>query len=713
MGRKNRGFAWLSLAVLLCAIFLMPASASAAEVRVMGFHFDPLAEGEPELPQHLRAPSAGPGFRLVQLSGTTRSQWLDEITGSGQRVLQYYPHDTFLVWSGGNAESALAGKPFVRWQGAFHPAYKIHPSLTGRSGRIDQVDVMFYEDGDAGATLRRLEALGAEIVLSYPSQPDRAFWNAIVKLDGGAIEAVAQLPTVLWLGYQSPKPVLDDEMSSQIVAGNHPGGIPETGYFAWLSTLGYDGTGVVWSITDTGVDYTHPDLASRIVGGHNYPGCSPANPGDDPSTGGHGTHVAGIVGGNATGGFTDANGFLYGLGVAPGYGIFAQNPICGTQSSWPPAGGWQELSKRGVLGSAIGANNSWTSGEGINHGYQATERTHDFMVRDGNFDTAATAESYVLVFSAGNSGSSPSTLTSPKEAKNVIVTAGTQNYRVSSNIEAMYSSSSRGPAVDGRIVPTIAAPGQQIASTRNNDGGLCASSIAGTSGLYSFCTGTSMAAPHAAGSVVLITDWWRGFHAGRNPSPAMAKALLINGAVDITGAPSIPNFSEGWGRVNLQNVIDTGIPTFYHDQSYVFGAPGQQRIFSFDVDDVGLPLKCTLAWSDAPGAVGANPALVNNLDLSLTTDGNTYLGNRFTSGWSTTGGSADNLNNVENVFVQTPGTTATLTLTATNLPGDGVPIVGDTTDQDFALVCTNVNLPPIFSDGFESGDTSAWSAIVP
>jgi subtilisin family serine protease len=83
-------------------------------------------------------------------------------------------------------------------------------------------------------------------------------------------------------------------MSTQIVAGNYVGGVPQTGYFSWLAGLGYDGSGVIWSITDTGVDYDHPDL--NIVGGYTYPGCPAGDgPGDDPSTGGHGTHVAGII----------------------------------------------------------------------------------------------------------------------------------------------------------------------------------------------------------------------------------------------------------------------------------------------------------------------------------------------------------------------------------------------------------------------------------
>ena len=125
-------------------------------------------------------------------------------------------------------------------------------------------------------------------------------------------------------------------------------------------------------------------------------------------------------------------------------------------SAWPPAGGWQEHSKQAVVLNAIGGNNSWTSGEGINHGYQASERTHDLMVLDGNFDTAA-IEPFIEVFSAGNSGPGPNTLTSPKEAKNLIVVASSRNFRAGS-IDTLANSSSRGPSVDGRIVPTISAP---------------------------------------------------------------------------------------------------------------------------------------------------------------------------------------------------------------------------------------------------------------
>src|SRR5690606_5886521 len=86
---------------------------------------------------------------------------------------------------------------------------------------------------------------------------------------------------------------------------------------------------------------------------------------------------------------------------------------------------------------------------------------------------------------------------------------------------------------------------------------------------------------------------------------------------------------------------------------------------------------------------GANPALVNNLDLEVETGGQTYRGNVFTDGMSGLGGVADERNNVENVFVAEPGGSATIRIRATNLPGDGIPGNGVLTDQDFALVCRN------------------------
>ncbi len=665
-------------------------------VHAGGHQFDPLQE-EPSEALAPNSPTFGDnqaGFRLVQFAGPIQDEWLQQLEDAGLIVLQYYPHNTYLVWGRPQQAQAVESLAVVRWQGAFQTEFKINHDLVGTEGLIQNVDVFFYNDGDPQKTVAALEALGAKVVSHFPAQADGLFFDAIVQLDAARLPAVARLPNVLWLGYASPEPELEDEMSAQIVAGNHPGGEPQTGYYEYLHSLGVDGSGVTWAIVDTGIDWDHPDLAPNISGGYNFPGAcvSPGQPGTDCAGGGHGTHVAGILAGTGNAGYTDGNGFQYGLGVAPGAGLFAINSLMG--NAWPPGGGWQEHSKQAVLGGAIGTNNSWTSGEGTAHGYQSTERTHDIITRDANFETPGTAEPLIQIFSAGNSGmatGAANALTAPKEAKNMIVVASSNNFR-SGSIDAVSPFSSRGPAVDGRWIPTITAPGGTVASTRNDLGGNCANAITNTDGLYAYCSGTSMAAPHAAGALALIAEWWREENRGAMLSPAMAKALLVNGAVDM-GPADIPNIHEGWGRINVTNVIDSGLPTVYRDQIDRFTSTGNQLVLPVTVADPSQPLKVTLAWSDAPGALGANPALVNDLDLTVNHNGTLYHGNHFSGGWSTSGGAPDAINNLENVYLKSVSGTVMVTVSARNIAGDGVPFNGDPTDQDFALVCSNCLYP--------------------
>ncbi len=682
----------------------------AGRLRFGAVDFDPLREALPAVNQQYSTTPSGHGLRLLQLHAPAKAGWLDALSADGMRVLQYYPHQGYLVWADEAAVARASAREFVRWQGEFVHGYKINSDLQGREGPIRNVQVHFYNDGNLDQMRDWFKSLGVATVADGPSQPDKAFWDIWLQLDASQLDLIASHPQVLWMGYASPERILEDEMSDQIQVGNYDGaGVPQVGYLPWLIGFGFEGTGVTWAVVDTGADRGHPDLAPNLGTGFTTPDC-PGTGGDDSSDGGHGTHVSGtIVGlgiGDGPGGNdeADAQGFLYGLGVAPSATVYPVKSGCG---SWPPAGGWQRHSQIGVTGGAMGMNASWTTGEGTAHGYQASERTHDLMVRNGDFDTPE-AEPWVIVFSAGNSGAQgASSLTAPKEAKNVIVTGASRNFRIGS-IDAIAGFSSRGPAVDGRVGPTITAPGERIASTRRRAGAAqCGTSIADTGGNYSFCSGTSMAAPHASGAVVQLTEWWRSENAGDTPSPAMLKALLVNGAIDM-GTPDIPNNNEGWGRVHVPNSIGAGIAREYVDQTEVFDNTGEEYSITVGVSDPSEPLKITLAWTDAAGAVGANPALVNNLDLEVVTDGSTYLGNVFSSGQSVTSGTADTLNNIENVFVDVPGGDAVITVKATAINGDGVP-GGDATDQDFALICSNCALQPTFTMNVDSAVQSVCS----
>ncbi len=686
--------------------------AGAGEVRLPGVRFDPLRDGEPPLPAGVLPDSGERGLRLVQLVGPPKSAWVDGWAERGLEIVAYFPHFTYLVRAERAAVEAVAGEGYVRWHGRFEPPYAVDGPFRARSTAGDRIALLLDTGGEPeglAAANARLAALGAGVERVARAAADGRQWLLQLVAPVTRADAIAAVPGAIWVGEGSAGIRLEDEMSDQIVAGNHPGGTPVLGYRPHLAALGFDGTGVIWTIADTGVDWDHPDLASRLVGGLTPPGAAcdiPGQPGSDCAGGGHGTHVAGIVGGDATAGFTDAAGFLYGLGVAPAVSLFAINVFSDIE--------FEEITEAALAAGSIGANNSWASG-GAGVGYTAAARIQDLLVRDGDLGTTTVAEPFIQVFSAGNSGPGASTITEPKEAKNVISVANSLNKRAGS-IDAIATGSSRGPARDGRILPTVAAPGSTIASTRNDLGGNCAVPIGGTNGHYAFCSGTSMAAPHVSGLLAVASEWWRARTGGDDFSPAMAKALLVASAVDM-GVADVPNNQEGWGRVQLTRLMAPGVSAAYLDQTHRFGESGEAWNWYCDVDVPGEPLRVVLAWSDAAGAAGANPALVNDLDLTVSHGPTSWLGNVLSGGWSVSGGSADRLANLESVFVQSPtaGPVA-ITVAAPVIAGDGVPYNGDPTDQDFALVCINCrqcDSGGFFSDGFESGSTSAWAAVFP
>ena len=168
----------------------------------------------------------------------------------------------------------------------------------------------------------------------------------------------------------------------------------------------------------------------------------------------------------------------------------------------------------------------------------------------------------------------------------------------------------------------------------------------------------------------------------------MAKAFLMNSAAYMAHRRrgNLPSNSQGWeewtwARVRRNAAFDRrSNDDARRDRADLPGAGSSPT---------SQPFRVTLAYSDAPGPTTGRPS-VNNLDLEVTINGQTFRGNVFSGANSTTGGVADPRNNAESVFLPA-GTSGNFTVTveAANIAGDGVPGNADTTDQDFALVIYN------------------------
>ncbi len=424
---------------------------------------------------------------------------------------------------------------------------------------------------------------------------------------------------------------------------------------------------------DSGIQDTHPDLVNRMRP------CTGTTCGNTTSSS-HGTHTAGIMAADGSSGIVDSRGFLRGLGVAPGASLVEQ--VYGSYDL-------TLLVKDSSTNGALVSGNSWGP-SGTAQGYDADTRKVDVGVRDANLTLAGNqALNYVLSIMNGYGGTSSQG--TPDEGKNIF-TIGSTKMQTSSGsqnlaINDISDNSAHGPALDGRKIPHMVAPGCYVDSTvpTNSYGMMC---------------GTSMASPHVSGAAALFIEYYRGLF-GVDPSPALLKAAFLPVAHDLAGNRDADggilghpfDSKQGWGRMDLEAVVDPAVPVLYFDNPQVFDATAEIWEQDFGIGDPTQPVRLMLVWTDAPGhgLGGSTPAWVNNLDLEVTAGGAPYRGNAFAAdGWSQTGGAADGMNNTEGVFLgpTAPGSFS-VRVVATNIAGDGLPNVGDATDQDFALVCYN------------------------
>ncbi len=647
--------------------------------------FDPI-DGLPAIPTGWQSGlSDGSDLHLVQFVGPTRAGWLDALGAGGLDVVQYIPPFTYVVWGKTTDRVGAADIDAVRWTGPFAPAFRVLPRWRNLPAAAQRTKVLLYRGADTDAAVRAIEGLGGTI--TGRTVLNHVFESVGVTISGTAIREAAHVP-----GVYSIQPVHTDgglrgEMSDQVSVNNVDGSNTAfPGYMAWLDGVQLSGVGVIIANVDGGIADTHADLVNRMVG------CTGQTCGGSDSSS-HGTHTAGIMAADGSSGVTDAFGFLRGLGQAPGASLVEQ-----VYSPWfTQAGGMLLLMTDSFNNGASLSGNSWGP-SGSPQGYDDDTMQVDIGVRDADPNVAGNQPlTFVLSFMNGSGGTSSQG--TPDEAKNLF-NIGSTKMQTSSGaqilqIDDVSSNSAHGPALDGRTIPHMVAPGCSVDSS--------------VPGGYGTMCGTSMASPHVSGAVALFIEYYRGLPGyDADPSPALIKAAFLPVSHDLAGHSDADggtlghpfDSKQGWGRMDLEAVVDPQLTARYFDNPAVFDNTGEEWVTNLSPLDPSQAMRIKLVWTDAPGhgLGGSTPAWNNDLDLVVEAGGNTYRGNGFgPDGWSQAGAAADGINNTEGVFLgpASPGVAAVRVIAA-NINSDGVPNEGDTTDQDFALVCYNCAEEPGF-----------------
>ena len=482
-------------------------------------------------------------------------------------------------------------------------------------------------DGEGEVLLANVNIIANEFLNEYRILEEGRIEGILEK--GTDLSAIIKDPSVAWV--KSP-PVW-------IIQNDYATSNMQVQYVESTFNIDLNGSGQIVGVADSGIDHDHGDFGSRIIGKVDVIG--DGSTADQNS--GHGTHVACTVLGDGT------RDQRYD-GVAPQAELYFQALEHDVQDSF------YSPSLNSLFNSAYSAGvrthtNSW--GDYQNYGEYTTD-SEDVDDRANAYDRYYSGyDGLTILFAAGNDGPSSGSVSPPATAKNPITVGSTQNrYSGAGNI---MQSSARGPTDDGRIKPDLMAPGGYVRSCRAQE----AQDTSGSSwqsAWYLEYTGTSMAAPNAAGAATLVREYLEEIAQRPSPQGALVKSMLILGADDI-GTRDIPNNNEGWGEVNLRNTLSpTGSRGIWVDDRNSLSS-GTSRDYTLNVTQNGQPLKVVLAWSDHRGSRFSSKQLVNDLNLELIApDGTTYLGNVFSSGRSTTGGVADDTNNVEVALIDSATT---------------------------------------------------------
>ncbi|UCE38027.1 MAG: S8 family serine peptidase [Thermoplasmata archaeon] len=619
-------------------VYQIPEPSSNMHIYMKAACFDPIKE-EPGISPEWTYTSPNRYF-LVQFHGPIQSQWITDIQSSGAVILGYIPQYSYLLSMDMDVKERIENLQFIRWIGLYHPAYKIQSHLYEKQGEIELNLLVFEDHHDNLHKVRtQLMAMGGEI--TYAGEDNHIIR---VKIDASELKSIAFIPEVEWIDLYS-KPVATMNKIRAFTGANT------------LSSAGFTGSGIVGEVKDDGIDQSHPDFDGQLIGTDG-----------GPPNASHGTCAFGVVFSNG-GGDSNAMGMLPGgKGVFCDWGVSTTTSISNLVYTW---GG-------------VFQSNSWSAGADDST-YTTVSFENDEAIDD--FDI-------VMLHSAGNDGIAQETCTQDSVAKNVIGVGAVTHYDNILRSDDKWvlsvagSTPAQGPASDGRVKPDLVGPFDSIYTT----------DVVGNGGYnpgdyYNFA-GTSGATPVVAGAVGLVYQMYKENFFGNNPGGGLphastVKALLIANAYQYDFSKA-NRFQQGWGGVDVGRVYEMGQNHFIVNEDDSLQT-GFSEIYEITTQG-GEPLKISLVWTDLPQPLPATKPLINDLHLKVTDPNNVvYWGNvgLNTSKWSSAGGSADTINNVENVFIEnpTPGFW-TVEVIGGNIPLDGDPTVPGV-NQAYALIASN------------------------
>ncbi|WP_413574854.1 S8 family serine peptidase [Bdellovibrio sp. HCB290] len=630
-------------------------------------------------------------------------QFSNKITAKDRAALQarfeifgYLPDDALVV------RGTLADLNSFRQHHAgvyavvkYHAQYKISsdimPVSVFNKDESQSVLIQLFKAGDSKSVVAALKKMKAELQVvngkSIVAVVSRSQIYNIANLTG--VEHVQSTPEITTMDFP-----LDQQMDVTTkgvgdysdITGNETGTQVMKFDSAW--NLGLTGRNQIVSMADTGLDSGNinqiaSDFSGAVKSGYAFGLWS--RTWEDPM--GHGTHVAGSImsrgtasGGRLKGGAYDSmmvaegmwSKMLNGLGVPSKLAdLFdkANNDGARVHSN-----SWGAVKNFGAYDSMAVQVDEWMSANPdmlviFAAGNSGVDANKDGRIDGGSIGTPGTAKNVLTVGASKNktkTGGIQVPVSKLRAAAEVWSAEPIFSSMLSDREDGIAMFSSRGPTLDGRVKPEIVAPGTNILSNRSHIKD--ASPLWGAyNDDYAWSGGTSMATPLTAGAVAvarqMLTEKW----GVQNPSAAVMKAMIMHSADDMypgqfgeVGAARgqelltrRPNSDEGYGRVNMDNMVQMMKNTFVVDDRDGL-ATNQQEAYAFKLSAPGK-LYANLVWTDAAGSANAAKALVNDLDLVLTGPNGAVSMN-------------DHINNAEMIETTLPAGDYKLTVKGANVP---------------------------------------------